>query len=68
MSTLKYTTDGIPPSESKTAVKLRFSRPKYFTRSFSKSSRFSTLSISAKNDFLSSATEAIFPLMLRDFS
>jgi hypothetical protein len=28
----------------------------------------STLSISAKNDFLSSATEAIFRLMLRDFS
>jgi hypothetical protein len=33
-------TDGIPPSERKTAARFPFSRPKYFTRSFSKSSRF----------------------------
>ena len=35
---------------------------------FSKSSRFSTLSISPKNDFLSSAAEAILRLMLGDLS
>jgi len=33
-----------------------------------KSSRFSTLSISAKNDFVSSATEATFRMILRFFS
>jgi N-terminal domain of anti-restriction factor ArdC len=37
-------------------------------RSFFKSSRFSTLSIPAKNDFLSSATEAMFRLLSRGFS
>jgi len=37
-------------------------------RSFSNSSRFSTLSIPAKNDLLSSATEAMFRMILRFLS
>ena len=53
--------------ERKTAVRIPFSQPKYFTRSLFKPSRFSTLSISAKNDFVSSATEATFRMILRFF-
>jgi hypothetical protein len=55
-------------SERKTAVGISFSGPKYFTRSFCKPSRFSTLSIRAKRDSVSSATEATFRMILRYFS
>ncbi len=59
---------GIPPSERKTAVSILFSLAKYFTHSFSKSSRLSTLSFPAKDDLLSSATEATFRRILRFLS
>src|SRR6266566_4001897 len=47
---------------------LSSNQPKYFTRCFSNPSRFFTLSNSAKQDFLNSAMEATFRMILRFFS
>jgi len=55
-------------SERKTAARIPSARLKYFTRNLSESSQFSTLSIPAKNDLVSSAAEATFRTILRYFS
>ena len=55
----------IRTSERKTTVRTHLSRPQYFTRSFFKPSRSPTLWNSAKNDFVNSATETTFRMILR---